>query len=286
MTTVYLNGAYIDRADARVSADDRGFTFGDGIYEGLRAIRGRLFDWDAHAERLAHGLAGLRIPFDGIAALRPVCDHLLAANALADEAFVYIAVTRGAAPRVHGFPTCPVTPTVWITATPFTPPHALRDRGVAAITHADLRWERCDLKTLNLLGAMLARQAAVEAGAFEAILVRDGIVTEGAATTVLAVVGGELRTHPLSNRILPSVTRAHVLDCARQLALPLREHAMTVDELRAASEILFCGTTTDVTPVVKLDGATVGDGVPGPLTRQLRTAYEARLYGDSRGTPG
>lgn len=279
MTTVYLNGAYVAKDAAAVSVDDRGFTFGDGIYEGVRAIGGRLYEWEQHATRMAAGLAGLRIPFAGVAGLRAVCEQLIERNELRDgEAFVYLAVSRGAAPRTHAFPTGRVEPTVYVSASRFVPPRALRDHGASAITHEDLRWARCDWKTLNLLGSVLARQAAAEAGAFEAILIRDGQVTEGAATTVLAVIDGVLRTHPLSTRILPSVTRAVVLDCARAGGIALREQPIALAELRAAPEVILCGTTTDVTAVVKLDGATVGDGAPGPIARQLRAALEARLY--------
>src|SRR5678815_4602528 len=153
-----------------------------------------------------------------VAALKEVCERLVRDNGLAgEEAFVYIAVTRGAAPRTHHFPPPGTPPTVYASATKFVPPRALRNTGAQAITFDDMRWSRCDLKTVNLIGNVLARQAAVEAGAFEAILVRDGIVTEGAATSVFAVIDGVLRTHPLGHRILPSVTRAVVLDCAAAL---------------------------------------------------------------------
>jgi len=283
MTQVYINGAFVAKDQATVSVEDRGFTFGDGIYEGLRVVRGRLFAWDAHAARMTAGLAGLRIPFgaERVAALRGVAEQLLDANGLRDgEAFVYLAVTRGPAPRSHGFPPPGTVPTVFASASRFVPPRALRDAGCAAITHEDLRWARCDWKTLNLLGSVLARQAALEAGAFEAILVRDGVITEGAATTVLAVVDGVVRTHPLSTRILPSVTREVVLDCARALAIAVREDPIREPELRVAEEIFLCGSTTDVTPVVQLDGARVADGAPGPIARQLRAALEARLYAD------
>jgi D-alanine transaminase len=281
MTTVYLNGEYVATSRAVVSVDDRGFVFGDGIYEGVRAIGGRLFEWPAHAARMTDGLAGLRIAFDAerVAELEAVAHRLLHDNELdRGEAFVYLAVTRGAAPRTHGFPPLGTPPTVFVSATKLLPQRELRLRGVRAITFEDMRWSRCDWKTLNLLGSVLARQAAAEAGAFEAILVRDGLVTEGAATTVFAVIDGVVRTHPLSHRILPGVTRTMVLACARDLGVAVREDAVTEHELRRASEILLCGTRTDVTPVVALDQSPVADGTPGPITVRLRDAFEARLY--------
>ena len=298
MSIIYLNGEYVASERAALSVDDRGFLFGDGIYEGVRAIRGRLFEWDAHAARMAAGLAGLRIdltalPFDSaagrvqapavglsadrVAALREVCERLVRDNGLAgDDAFLYLAVTRGVAPRAHHFPPPGTRPTVYVSASKIVPRVDLKRSGARAITFEDMRWARCDWKTLNLLGTVLARQAAVEAGAFEAILVRDGVVTEGAATTVFAVVDGALRTHPLGHRILPSVTRKVVLECAAELGIAVRETAVSAAELRRAGEIFVCGTTTDVMPVVTLDGAPVAGGTPGPITAQLGAALEAR----------
>jgi D-alanine transaminase len=281
MTTVYLNGEFVASERAMVPVDDRGFVFGDGIYEGVRAIGGRLFEWPAHAARMTDGLTGLRIAFgaERVAELEAVAHRLLRDNELDHgEAFVYLAVTRGAAPRAHGFPPAGTPPTVFVRATKLVVPRQLRQHGATAITFEDMRWSRCDWKTLNLLGSVLARQAAVDAGAFEAILVRDGLVTEGAATTVFAVVDGVVRTHPLSHRILPGVTRTMVLACARDLGVPVREQAVTEHELRHAGEILLCGTTTDVTPVVALDASPVAAGTPGPITVRLREAFEARLY--------
>jgi D-alanine transaminase len=281
MTTVYLNGDYVAKERAMIPVEDRGFTFGDGIYEGVRAIGGRLFAWDAHAARMTYGLAGLRIAFDAsqVAALAGVCARLLHDNGLDDgEAFLYLAVTRGVAPRAHVFPPAGTPPTVFVSATRFVVPRELRAAGATAITHEDLRWARCDWKTLNLLGSVLARQAAAEAGATEAILVRDGVITEGAATSVFAVVDGVVRTHPPGHRILPGVTRDVVIACASELSIALREHAVTEAELRSAEEIFVCGTMTDVTPVVRLDGAPIGAGTPGPITARLRAALDARLY--------
>jgi D-alanine transaminase len=281
MTTVYLNGDFIAKDRAAIAVDDRGFLFGDGIYDVVRVIDGQLFEWHAHAERMAHSLAGLRIEIgaDRIAALEGVCQRLIHDNGLAgDGATVYLAVTRGAAPRTHGFPPPGTPPTVFVSASRFVERRELKHGGCQAITAEDLRWARCDWKTLNVLGSVLARQAAAEAGAYEAILVRDGLITEGAASTVFAVVDDVVRTHPLSTRILPSVTRKLVLGCAAELGIAVREVAMTQAELLGAAEIMICGTTTDVMPVVRLDGRPVGAGSPGPIATRLRDAFDARLY--------
>ena len=286
MATVYLNGEYVAKERALISVDDRGFLFGDGIYEGVRAIEGRIFAWEAHAARMTNGLAALRIDFgaERVAELGGVCEQLLRANGLTEgEAALYLEVTRGAAPRTHHFPPPGTPPTVYVNATKFVPRRELGQNGGKAITFEDLRWARCEWKTVNLLGSVLGRQAAVEAGAYEAILVDDGLVTEGAASSVFVVVDGMLRTHPLTHRILPSVTRSVVMACARSLAIPVQEQAVTKAELSCAQEIFLCGTMSDVIPVVALDGQPVAAGAPGPITVAIRGAFEARLY-ESRAT--
>lgn len=282
MTTVYLNGEYVPKERAMISVEDRGFIFGDGIYEVVRVIDGRIFEWDAHAARMTRGLAGIRIGLEpaAVGALRGVCERLVTDNGLADgEATVYMQVSRGAAPRTHHFPPAGTKPTVYAAASKFVVPRDHRESGVRAITFPDFRWLRCDLKTVNLLGAVLARQAATEAGAYEAVLLRDGIVTEGAATNAFAVVNGAIRTHPLGNLILPGITRQVVVDLMNENGIELVEKPVTQGELLSASEILLCGTTTDVTPVIALDGKPVGTGAPGPVARRLQALLDARMYG-------
>jgi D-alanine transaminase len=282
MTTVYLNGDYVPHDRAVISVDDRGFVFGDGIYEGVRAIEGRIFEWQAHADRMVDGLTGIRIEFgaDRVAALQGVCECLLRDNQLTTgDAFLYLQVTRGSAPRTHAFPPPGTPPNVYISATRLARRVDQQQSGVKAVTHPDLRWERCDWKTINLLGSVLARQAAVDAGAFEAIMHRDGVVTEGASSTIFAVVDGVLRTHPLGHRILPSVTRKVIMALIAELRLPVEERAITEAELRRADELFLCGTANNVTPIVSVDDRPIASGTAGPITAQLREALDARLYG-------
>lgn len=282
MTTVYLNGQFVPKGEARISVEDRGFIFGDGIYEVVRVIEGRIFAWDAHASRMADGLAGLRIDATGAdsASLRGVCERLVRDNGLTTgEATVYLQVSRGAATRVHHFPPAGTSTTVYASASAFKPNFAMRENGAKGITFADIRWARCDLKTVNLLGPVLARQAAAEAGAYEAIFHRDGMVTEGAATNAFMVIGGVLRTYPLSHYILPGITRAVLVELARELGIPLEERPVSLRELPHVDELFVCGTTTDVQPIVELDGKPVKDGRPGPVTARLREALRVRLYG-------
>jgi D-alanine transaminase len=281
MSTVYLNGEFIPKERAMISVDDRGFIFGDGIYEVVRVVEGRIFEWGPHAERLVRGLAGLRIALGtrDVSSLKDVSERLVRDNGLTEgEATVYLQVTRGAALRTHHFPPPDTAPTVYAIATRFVVPLAQRENGVAAITFPDFRWARCDLKTVNLLGAVLARQAAAEAGAYEAILLRDGVMTEGAATNAFAVIGGTIRTYPLSNYILPGITRKVVVELIADLGLALATDPVTQGQLVDVDELFLTGTTTDVTPVVTLDGKAVGNGRPGPTAKMLQEALTARMY--------
>ena len=277
----YLNGKYVPRESAMIPVEDRAFIFGDGIYEGVRAVGGKMFEWAAHAERMVNGLSGLRINFNAaqVNALEAVCERVVQENGLVDgEAFLYLEVSRGAAPRTHNFPPASTSPTVFVSAQKLVVPRKMRDEGAAAVTFPDMRWKRRDWKTVNLLGNVLARQAASEAGAYEAILHEDGIVTEGAATNVFAVFDGVLCTHPLTQRILPGVTRKVLMEIIAELELPVKEEVIALSRLALAEEIFVCGSTTDVTPVVTVDGQKVGNGKPGPMTVKLREAFEARLY--------
>jgi D-alanine transaminase len=279
MSTVYLNGRFVPKGEAMISVEDRGFIFGDGIYEVVRAIEGKLFAWDAHAARMTNGLAGLRIDPNGTEKLESVCLQLLKDNSLTTgEATIYIQVSRGAATRTHYFPPTGTQTTIYAAASRFTPNMEMRTNGAKAITYPDQRWARCDLKTVNLLGPVLARQAASEAGAYEAILHRDGMVTEGAATNAFAVVDGVLRTAPLSNYILPGITRAVLFEIFRENGIRCDERPISLVDLPRASELFVCGTTTDIQALVTLDGRPVGDGRVGPVTAKIRDLLAARLY--------
>ncbi|HEU4628453.1 MAG TPA: aminotransferase class IV, partial [Gemmatimonadaceae bacterium] len=271
----------LPRDEARVSVNDRGFLFGDGAYEVTRAVNGRLFEAERHRRRLARTLRGLQIevPEATLDELDAVAGRLLRENGLTEgEATIYLQVTRGAAvPRTHHFPPAGTPPTIYLAASRFVPPDALRARGASAVTVPDIRWARCDLKTVNLLPNALAKQRAVAAGADEAIFVRDGVVLEGAHTNVFAVLDGELRTAPATNLILPGVTRDVVLELARTAGLPVREYPLLHDELLAVSELFVTSTTSDVLPVVRVDGRPVGDGAPGSVAQRLHEALVQRM---------
>jgi D-alanine transaminase len=186
-------------------------------------------------------------------------------------------VTRGATTRAHNFPPPDIASTVYISVARFTPYAELSQTGTSAISHPDLRWARCDLKTLNLLPNILASQTAKEQGAFEAMLIRDGVVTEGTRTNFFGVVNGSLRTHPSDNHILPGITRSVLRDLARDLSIGVDETPILVSEIPKLSELFLTGTTTDVMPVVKLDDKPVGSGRPGELTRRLQRVLAESL---------
>jgi D-alanine transaminase len=287
---IFLNGEFLPRSEAKVSVDDRGFVFGDGVYEVIRAVGGRLFTADEHLERMEGGMRALGIqPSEETqrAALLGIARRLLRENGLLDgEATVYVQVTRGAAPRLHQFPPAATRPTVYLSTAPFLPPVEIRGVGAAAITTPDLRWSRCDLKTVNLLPNVLAKQLAVEAGATEAILMRDGVVTEGASTSVFGAMDGRIRTHPASNYILPGITRGVVMELAAALGHRVVQRPLLVEEIRRVDELFITGTTTDVLPIVRLDGRPVGDGRPGPVTLGLQEALAERMRTAALAKPG
>jgi D-alanine transaminase len=277
---VYLNGELLPRERATLSVDDRGFIFGDGIYEVTRVVNGRLFEADRHMRRLQYGLRGIgiepRLTSDQIIDIHY---QLIRENGLTSgEATVYLQITRGAAPRTHYFPPASTPPTVFLSASPFTPNAAQREQGGTALTYPDIRWSRCDLKTVNLLGAVLAKQHAVAGGALEAVFVRDGVITEGSHTNVFGVIDGELRTYPRSNYILPGITRDVVLELAVEDGINVRETPILQMESGRLEELFVTGTTSDVTPIVQLDGRPIGSGKPGPITKQLGAAMDRRLY--------
>jgi D-alanine transaminase len=277
--TVYLNGQFLPRGEAKLSVDERGFFFGDGVYEVTRAIGGRLFEWPRHLRRLERGIKELRLtPSISGADLETISLRLLRDNDLMDgEGAVYLQITRGAAPRTHHFPPAGTPCTIFLSATRFTAPHELRAKGGTAVTFPDFRWARGDIKSLNLIPSVLAKQHAVDNSATEAIFVRNGAVTEGSHTNVFGVIDGELRTYPESNYILAGITREVTLELAAELGIPVRLTPIFTHELPRLEELFITGTTSDVMPIVALNGLPVGNGAPGRVTMALYEAMVPRL---------
>ena len=278
MTTVYLNGEYVPLEKATVPVEDRGFLFGDGIYEVIRYYGGRPFQLDAHLRRLRRSADAARLPLAPAADDLPeICEHLLVENNLQDTN-VYVECTRGAAhPRVHAFPAHP-QPTLLVMPSPFyaIPPDA-RIHGVKTITAPDLRWGRCDIKSIMLLPNAMAKTQAHEAGAFEAILVRDGMVTEGSSCNIFAVLNGTVATHPTGPHILGGITREVVLGLAAELGLTTREAAFTVEQMYGAEEVFLTTTTAEVLPVTRVDERPIGRGEPGAVAARVYEAFRRRV---------
>lgn len=277
---VYLNGEYLPKQEAKISVDDRGFLFGDGVYEVTRAVDGKLFQEEGHWQRLQNGLRDTAIRSSSIerGRIREIYERLLKENGMDEgHATVYLQITRGCAPRTHAFPKPDCEPTIYAFSAPFAIPAELREKGVSAITHPDIRWARCDIKSVNLLPNVVAKQRAVEANAWEAVLVRDGVITEGSSTNVFGVIDGELRTYPKSNYILPGITRDLIIELARELRIPVRETPIFFDQIGRLEELFLTGTTTDVQAIVQLDGRKIGDGVVGDVARSLLEALMERM---------
>lgn len=270
----WVNGRFMPLDQAVVPVEDRGYQFGDGVYEVIRTYRGEPFQFDAHLgrlERSAEAIA-LSLPFRRAEWQQLIAEGLEQAGHT--ETKIYLQVTRGVAARDHAFP-ANTPPTVVLTFREMQPlAAAVSQDGVRALTLEDQRWGRCDIKSVNLLPNLLARQRAKEAGAFEAILLRDGLVTEGSVSNVAVVSAGRLATAPEGPRILSGVTRAVVLELARKDGISVEERFVTSDELRRADEIFLCGTTVEVLPVVQVDESRVGTGQAGPISRRLSLRFK------------
>lgn len=279
--TAYLNGAFLPLDEARLPVMDRGFLFADGIYEVAAVLHGRLVDNAAHLARLDRSLSeiGIRNPHSAEEWER-LETELVARNGVR-EGLVYIQVTRGVAERDFSFPKGDVAPTVVM----FTQEKAivnnpLAESGARAITVPDLRWKRRDIKSIALLAQVLAKQQASEAGVAEAFMVEDGVVTEGSSSTVFIVTqAGALVTRPLSNAILPGITRKAVLALAQETGRPFEERLINVRELSEAAEAFYTSASAFVMPVVEIDGKALGGGRPGPVARRLRELYFAFAEG-------
>lgn len=279
MNTVFLNGTYLPKDQATISPDDRGFLLADGIYEVTPFYKGVPFALDRHMARLRRGLEWIRIEHD-VAGLPEVHTRLIRENGLeeAPTAMVYLQITRGAAPRTHYFPKEKVTPTVYAFAKAWDRPSDERwSRGFTAATVPDRRWGRVDIKSICLLPNVMGFQEALDAGADDAILVRDGVALEGAHQNFWGVFDGTVVTHPVTNHILPGITRGVILEVAREHGIAVEERPIMVEDLSGADELFFTGTTAEVRPCVEVDGRSVGDGTVGPVTRSLSAAFRKRL---------
>jgi len=275
---VYLNGKYLDYTQALLPVDERGLQFADGIYEVALIWGGQFVDLDRHLERFERSAQGIELPMPLTRSeFRAVADELLRREPMTQGA-IYLQVTRGVSPRDHKFPPGSVQPTVIAYLKDAPVDREALQHGVKAITEPDLRWLRCDIKSVSLLPNVLARQHAVAKGVREAIQVRAGVgVTEGSATNIWMVHQGSIVTAPASNWILSGIVRSVVLELAQQEKLPVAERFASAEELLQMDEVFMTSTTSFVMPIVEIDGRKVGDGEPGPVTLRLQELYLERL---------
>ena len=269
---VYLNGEYLAAEDARISPNDRGFLFADGVYEVAKYYNGKAFRFQYHLDRLNRSLMEIGIDYN-TEKLEAVFMELIRENDMLDKhAGIYLQITRGTAKRSHNFPDA-VKPTVYAYA--FDLPSATEklENGIRVITHDDIRWQRCDIKSVSLLPNTMLYNEAHKSGAGECILIRDGKVTEATHSSVLCVKNGTVVTRPLSNLILPGITRKVIMELCAANNIPVEELLYTEKELYEMDEVFIAGTGSEICPVVQIEDKLVGNGKPGEITRLLQKLF-------------
>jgi len=276
---VFLNGDFLPAEEAKVSVFDRGFLLGDGIYEVIPAYNGHSFLLSGHLARLQQSLDGIFLENPhSIEEWVTIIEQLILMNGGGDQS-IYLQVTRGVAPRDHVFPDN-VEPTVFLMSTPLKPvPAEWKQQGIKAITVEDIRWQNCNIKAISLLPNSLLKQQAKDAGAQEALLIKDDYLTEGAASNAYAVINGTIYTAPKDEKVLPGITRDLVLALAQQASLTVMEMPVSLGRLQEADEIWVSSSTKEVLAVTELDGQPVNDGEPGPIWKQIDALYQEHKQG-------
>ena len=261
--------------DAHIAPFDRGFLFADGVYESIRTYNKKLFRYEDHLDRLKRSLRETRIDFTELAPNENIIYELMIKNEIDDEALVYIQITRGSAfPRTHSFPKEKISPTIFISVQKLIESKEEQTDGVKVILQEDVRWLRCDIKSTSLLPVVLASQKATEENAAEAILVRDGMITEGTHTNFFAVKDETVFTAPKSRLILEGITRKVVLELCDRFKIDSREEFINKDDLKSCDEFFITSTTKEITPVTSIDYWTINDGEPGKITKSLQAVFK------------
>lgn len=272
---VFLDNAFIQIEEARISPFDRGFLFADGVYESIRTYNGKLFRYKDHLDRLKRSLRETRINFKELNSLESIIYDLIKKNEIENEALVYLQVTRGSAlTRTHTFPKEDITPTIFIYVKEFKENAEEQAEGVKVIFQEDVRWLRCDIKSTSLLPVVLASQKALEEGAAEAILVRDGMITEGTHTNFFAIKDETVYTAPASRLILSGITRKIVLELCASFKINFREEFINKEELKNFDEFFITSTTKEITPVTCIEYWRVNDAIPGKITMSLQSVFK------------
>jgi D-alanine transaminase len=278
METAYFNGKLLPKDEIRLSPDDRGFLFADGIYEVVRWYEGFFYDMTGHVTRLKRSLRELRINWTEADLFPAFATSLVKMNNLENQpAMVYLQVTRGAAPRSHSFPSPEVQPTSYAYAWGFMPEKNLMETGIKVMLKEDIRWSRCDIKSVALLPNTLSFQEAFENGLKECIFIRNGLITEGSHSNIFFIIDNTLFTHPESNHILSGITRKNILRIAQESGIKIREEALQENRIRFIQEAFITNTSAELTPVIELGGNTVGEGVPGPVARSIRAKFDNEI---------
>ena len=277
MTIYFMDGQFTKHDEIQISIDDRGYYFGDGVYEVIKVYGKELFTAEEHIDRLFRSAAKIKlaIPYTE-KQLITMANELIAMNGV-EDGHIYMQVTRGASARQHHFPTPTVPSVVTAYSVKAERPTTDMTNGVAVKSVEDVRWLRCDIKSLNLLGSVLAKEEAKEAGCAEALLHRDGLITEGSSTNMFGVKDGVVHTHPVSNLILEGITRQVVLRLCGKLGIPVVEEAFTLEEAYDMDEFFYTSTTAEVMPITTIDGRRIGLGKPGPLTEKLQQAFKEQI---------
>ena len=271
---VYFNNEFKHLEEAAVSPFDRGFLFADGVYESIRTYNGKLFKYEEHLIRLKRSLNEIRLYFEKTEKIENIIYELIKRNNIEDVAIIYLQITRGSSfPRVHGFQKDEVNPTLFISATSLETNEQEQKEGIKASLQADIRWQRCDIKSVSLLPIVLANQNAVDAGGMEAILVKEGKITEGSHTNFFAIKNQTVYTAPDSNLILSGITRKIIIELCNQLEIEIKEEFIEEDELKMFTEFFITSTTKEITPVVQVDDWIAGNGKPGELTIELQNTF-------------
>jgi len=278
MNIAYLNGKFLPKDEIKISPDDRGFLFADGIYEVVRWYQGFFYDMDSHMKRLKRSLKELTIIWNNEDTFPSVAQELIKLNGLQQQpALVYLQITRGAAPRTHNFPSPAVSPTIYAAASSIIPDNSCIEKGISVILKEEMRWSRCDIKSVALLPNTLSFQEAMEQECQECIFVRDGLITEGTHSNIFFVINRTLFTHPESNHILSGVTRKNVLRIAREAGIPVNEVAVADSMIENISEAFLSGTGGEVIPVIKMGKWTIGNGSPGPVTKSIIEKFQSEI---------
>jgi D-alanine transaminase len=278
METAYFNGKLLPKDKINISPDDRGFLFADGIYEVVRWYQGFFYDMAGHLTRLKRSLRELKINWDAADQFPMIAADLIKINKLESQpAMVYFQVTRGAARRSHFFPSPEVPPTIYAYAWGFRPETESQEKGIKVMMKEDIRWSRCDIKSVALLANTVSFQDACDHGLKECIFVRNGLITEGSHSNIFFVIDGVLFTHPESNHILSGITRKNVLRIASESGINIREEAVPENRIRFVREAFITNTSSEIMPVIELGGITPGEGLPGPLTRLILEKFHKEI---------